>query len=51
MPSGAVNAPDTANELRLWRKLRQIRDLPDHKRRLLLQLIDQFLDDVGKDAD
>ena len=45
--SGATSGPDTANELRLWRKLRQIRDLPDQKRRLLLQLIDQFLDDVG----
>ena len=45
--SSAAGAPDTPNELRLWRKLRQIRDLPDQKRRLLLQLIDQFLDDVG----
>jgi transcriptional regulator with XRE-family HTH domain len=49
-PSAAAAAPDTANELRLWRKLRQIRDLPDQKRRLLLQLIDQFLDDVAKEG-
>jgi transcriptional regulator with XRE-family HTH domain len=46
-----VGTPQSTVELRLWRKLRQIQTLPEDKRRLLLLLIDEFLEkNVRPDA-
>ena len=39
----AVDAPSTL-ELRLWKKVRQLRNLPERRRRAILEVLDGLLD-------
>jgi transcriptional regulator with XRE-family HTH domain len=41
--AAAQEAPRTVAELRLWRKLRQIQDLPVRRRRAVIEVLDSVL--------
>jgi len=45
-PTGET--PRTPSDLRLWRKLRQVRSLPERDRRAVLQLIDSLVERTAR---
>jgi hypothetical protein len=44
----AAEAPSSTAELHLWRKFRDVQNLPERKRRAVLRMVDEFLDGYGK---
>jgi len=46
----SVDAPSTL-ELRLWKKVRQLRHLPERRRRAILDVLDGLLDQHSDDDD
>ena len=46
----AVDAPRGGGEMRLWRRLRQIQQLPEDQRRAVLKVLDGLLGRVHSDA-
>jgi transcriptional regulator with XRE-family HTH domain len=44
----APEAPSSTAELNLWRKFRDVQNLPERKRRAVLRMVDEFLDGYTK---
>jgi transcriptional regulator with XRE-family HTH domain len=44
----APEAPSSTAELNLWRKFRDLQNLPERKRRAVLRMVDEFLDGYSK---
>lgn len=44
----ASEAPSSTAELNLWRKFRDVQNLPERKRRAVLRMVDEFLDGYSK---